>query len=96
LGFAEGFVDEKRKESFAKSKTTRRWHAMLEHIDELPFGHHRFIVTALDELLLELKACTLVNGVVEFTKPVPYLTSCKEYLKSFGHTRIVSTCFGKG
>lgn len=58
-------VLENCEESFTEAETARRWHAVLEHLDELVVHHHRLFVALREELLLYVETCTLFDWVVE-------------------------------
>jgi DNA-3-methyladenine glycosylase I len=63
--FRKWLVDEEGKESLSEAKATCGRHAVFEHVDKFPFGHHGFVITSLDHSLLELKASALVNWIIE-------------------------------
>ena len=45
LTLSEWLVFEKCEKSLTESKSTRGRHTMFEHLDEVPLGHHRFIIS---------------------------------------------------
>lgn len=62
---------------------------MFEHLDEVPVGHHRFIITACKHLLLFLESCSLIERIIELAVPIPDLRSSDNHLKSFDRSRIL-------
>lgn len=95
LTFSSGLVFEKCKESFSESESTGWWHTVFEHLDEVPFRHHRFIITSFQELLLCLEPGPLIERIIEFRKSISYFTSCDNRLESLDSTRIRRTSFCK-
>ena len=65
LALSEWLILEKCKESLTETKTTRRRHTMLEHLDEVPLRHHRLIISLGEKFLLCLESATLIEGIIE-------------------------------
>ena len=65
LALSEWLILEKCKESLTETKTTRRRHTMLEHLDEVPFRHHRLIISLGEKFLLYLESATLIERIIE-------------------------------
>ena len=45
LTLTKWLIFEECEESLSESESTRRRHAMFEHLDEVPFWHHRFVIS---------------------------------------------------
>lgn len=88
LALAKGLVFEEGEESLTEAESTRRRHAMFEHLDEVPLGHHRFIISFCEEFLLCFESGSLVERIIELRESVPHLTSCDNRLESLDTTRI--------
>lgn len=71
LTFSSCLILEKCKESFSESKSTGWWHAVFEHLDEVPLRHHRFIITRSEEFLSCLEPGPLIEGSLSSENPFP-------------------------
>ncbi len=65
LALSQWLIFEKSEESFPESESARRRHTMLEHLDEVPLGHHRFIISRAQEFLLEFETLALIEWIIE-------------------------------
>jgi hypothetical protein len=91
LDFSDRLVLEEGKKSLTESESTRRRHAMLEHLDEVPVRHHRFIITAREHGLLLFESGSLIEWIIELGVSIPDLTSTEYHLESLDCARISGT-----
>ncbi len=61
---------------------------MLEHLDEVPLRHHRFIITTREEGLLSFETGSLIERIIELGESISDFTSCDDRLESLDATRI--------
>ena len=71
LALSEWLILEKCKESLTETESTRRRHAMFEHLDEIPVRHHRFIISPRKHSLLLLESRSLVEWIIELAVSIP-------------------------
>ena len=88
LTLSEWLIFEKCEKSLSESESTRRRHAMFEHLDEVPLWHHRFIISLGEKYLLCFEPSTLIEGIIELGESIPDFTSCDDRLESLDSTRV--------
>lgn len=96
LALTEWLVFEEGKESLTESESTRRRHTVFEHFDEVPLGHHRFIVSLGEEFLLCFESGSLIERIIEFRETISDFTSCDDRLEALDASRIARRFLRKG